>query len=70
MAIRVLLVDDQEMVRAGFAMILDAQPDIEVVGAADEQGQDFGLARREVVDCRWRIDPHAQVLQVSSRLPR
>jgi DNA-binding NarL/FixJ family response regulator len=32
--IRVLLVDDQELMRAGFRMILDAQPDIEVVGEA------------------------------------
>ena len=32
--IRVLLVDDQELVRAGFRLILDAQPDIEVVGEA------------------------------------
>jgi DNA-binding NarL/FixJ family response regulator len=31
MSIRVVVADDQELVRAGFAMILDAQPDIEVV---------------------------------------
>ncbi|WP_395295770.1 response regulator [Kitasatospora hibisci] len=32
--IRVVVADDQELVRAGFGMILDAQPDIEVVGEA------------------------------------
>jgi DNA-binding NarL/FixJ family response regulator len=31
MSIRVVIADDQELVRAGFAMILSAQPDIEVV---------------------------------------
>src|SRR5439155_27133496 len=31
---RVLIVDDQALVRAGFRMILDAQEDIEVVGEA------------------------------------
>ncbi|WP_309116140.1 response regulator transcription factor [Saccharothrix sp.] len=31
MSTRVVVADDQELVRAGFAMILDAQPDIEVV---------------------------------------
>lgn len=31
MTIRVVVADDQELVRSGFAMILDAQPDIEVV---------------------------------------
>ena len=34
--IRVLIADDQEMVRMGFRMILDAQDDIEVVADAGE----------------------------------
>ena len=34
MTIRVLIADDQDLVRAGLKMILDAQPDIEVVGDA------------------------------------
>jgi DNA-binding NarL/FixJ family response regulator len=34
MTIRVLLADDQETVRAGFRMILESEPDIEVVGEA------------------------------------
>ncbi len=32
--IRVLLVDDQSMLRMGFRLILEAEPDIEVVGEA------------------------------------
>lgn len=33
-ALRVLVVDDQALIRAGFKMILDAEPDLEVVGEA------------------------------------
>jgi DNA-binding NarL/FixJ family response regulator len=36
MTIRVLIADDQDIVRTGLRMILDAQPDIEVVGEADD----------------------------------
>ncbi|WP_203580257.1 response regulator transcription factor [Microbacterium hibisci] len=33
-SIRVLLVDDQELIRLGFRLVLEAEPDIEVVGEA------------------------------------
>jgi DNA-binding NarL/FixJ family response regulator len=46
MPIRVLLVDDQVLVRAGFRMILEAQPDIEVVGEAGDGLQAVDAARR------------------------
>ncbi len=36
MSIRILLVDDQELVRTGFRMVLDAQPDMTVVGEAGD----------------------------------
>ncbi len=39
MTIRVLLVDDQELLRQGFRMILDHEPDIEVVGEAADGGE-------------------------------
>lgn len=45
MAIRVVVADDQELVRSGFAMILDAQPDIEVVGEAGDGAEAVALAR-------------------------
>ncbi len=33
-ALRVLVADDQELVRSGFGMVLDARDDLEVVGEA------------------------------------
>ena len=36
--IRVVLVDDQELVRTGFRLVLGGQPDIEVVGEAGDGG--------------------------------
>ncbi|MFH8572053.1 response regulator [Streptomyces sp. NPDC017993] len=44
--IRVLLADDQLLVRAGFKVLLDAQPEIEVVGEAAD-GQEALAAVRE-----------------------
>ncbi len=44
--IRVLVADDQELVRTGLAMILSAHPDIEVVGQAADGREAVELARR------------------------
>lgn len=46
MTVRVLLADDQDIVRAGLRMILDAQPGIEVVGEAADGREAVALARR------------------------
>ena len=45
MTIRVLVADDQEIVRTGLRMILDAQPDIQVVAEASNGRQAVSLAR-------------------------
>jgi DNA-binding NarL/FixJ family response regulator len=44
-SIRVLLADDQALVRSGFRMILDAREGIEVVGEAEDGAQAVELAR-------------------------
>jgi DNA-binding NarL/FixJ family response regulator len=44
--IRVIVADDQQIVRAGLTMILDAQPGIEVVGQAADGHQAVALAQR------------------------
>jgi DNA-binding NarL/FixJ family response regulator len=46
MSIRVLIADDQEVVRTGLTMILNAQPDIEVIGEAADGQRAVELARR------------------------
>jgi len=48
--IRVLLVDDQALVRAGFRALLDAQDDITVVGEASEGAEAVSLATEHVPD--------------------
>lgn len=58
--IRVLLADDQRLVRAGFRMILRAEPDIEVVGEAGD-----GV---EAVDAAKRLRPDLVLMDV--RMPR
>ncbi|MEU0566142.1 response regulator transcription factor [Nonomuraea sp. NPDC005983] len=46
MTISVLIADDQELVRAGFKMILDAQPEFDVVAAVSDGAQAVSEARR------------------------
>ena len=48
--IRVLLADDQALVRSGFQMILSAQPEIEVVGEAETGREAIDLANRLSLD--------------------
>jgi DNA-binding NarL/FixJ family response regulator len=48
--IRVLLADDQDLVRAGFGALLDAQDDIEVVGEAGDGDEAVQLARHHRPD--------------------
>ena len=50
MTVRVLLVDDQALVRAGFRMILEAQDDVRVVGEAADGLQALELCRAERPD--------------------
>jgi DNA-binding NarL/FixJ family response regulator len=58
--IRVALVDDQELVRAGFRMMLDAQPDMSVTGEAADGLGAVALAAGGAVD----------VMVMDVRMPR
>jgi len=58
--IRIILVDDQELVRAGFRMVLEAQPDMQVVGEAADGLAAIDLARRLAAD----------VMIMDARMPR
>ncbi|MET8140061.1 response regulator transcription factor [Sphaerisporangium sp. NPDC005288] len=60
MSITVVVADDQELVRAGFHMILDAQPDIEVVAEAADGA--------EAVSAAQRLRPDVVLMDI--RMPR
>jgi DNA-binding NarL/FixJ family response regulator len=59
LTIRVLLCDDQALVRSGFRMILDARDDLEVVGEAEDG--------REVIELARGLDPDVILMDV--RMP-
>ena len=60
MSIRVFLVDDQQMVRSGFRMLVESQPDLTVVGEAGDGGE--ALERLAVT--------RADVVLMDVRMPR
>jgi DNA-binding NarL/FixJ family response regulator len=57
--IRILLADDQDLVREGLRMILEAEPDVEVIGEAADGKQALAQARR--------LDPDVVLMDV--RMP-
>jgi DNA-binding NarL/FixJ family response regulator len=57
---RVLIVDDQSLVRAGFRLILESQPDFTVIGEAPDGEQAVALARRH----------RPEVILMDIRMPR
>ena len=46
MSVRVLLADDQPLIRAGFRMLLEEQPDVSVIGEAADGAEAVRLTRR------------------------
>jgi DNA-binding NarL/FixJ family response regulator len=50
MTVRILLADDHALVRRGVRMILDNEPDLEVVGEAGDGAEAISTARREQPD--------------------
>jgi DNA-binding NarL/FixJ family response regulator len=77
--IKVLVVDDERLVRTGFRVILDSQPDIEVVGEADDGGAAVDEALRlmpdvVLMDIRMKamdgLQATRKILARSARPPR
>ena len=70
MTIRVFLLDDHALVRAGLKMVLSAETDIEVVGEADSGETGLPMIRRlrpDVVLCDLHL-PGISGLEVTERL--
>jgi DNA-binding NarL/FixJ family response regulator len=60
MTVRLLIADDQAVVRSGFRALLEDEPDIEIVGEAEDGIQAVALARRRA----------ANVVLMDVRMPR
>ena len=56
MTIRLMLVDDHEVVRSGLRMLLEGEPDVEIVG-------EFGLAK-EALDSLEKLKPDVVVMDI------
>ncbi len=70
MSARIFLVDDQALVRAGFRMLIEAQPDMEVVGEADDGRaalEALSVTRADLVLMDVRM-PHLDGVQATRRL--
>lgn len=68
--IRVLIADDQALVRAGFKMILESQPDLEVIGEScdgEEAIADWQRLRPDVILMDIRM-PRADGLEAARRI--
>jgi DNA-binding NarL/FixJ family response regulator len=50
LTIRVAIADDQALVRSGFRLILDARPDLEVIGEAEDGSEAVALVEAEEPD--------------------
>nr|WP_274635685.1 response regulator transcription factor [Microbacterium bovistercoris] len=58
--IRVAIVDDQQLIRVGFRLILESEPDIEVIGEAGDGA--------EAIDVAARVAPDVVLMDI--RMPR